>query len=311
MRNTPENFDIDREFDLYELDREIEIDEFFEDETAPEEPTQIYEIPAERDEEAEAEEEAVEAAKEAKARAIRRKKHRKLFLVYGVLAALSAAAVALILASPLFMITSVEVEGNKYYTDEQIINMSSVQIKGNLFLNAQKRKIRQNLKSDPYIKRVSVRRKLPGTIVIKVAEKEQIAALKYGDKYVVIDGDNVVLRVAKLDPEVTVIEGMTIENMEQGKEIEVEEDQLFGDTIDMLEDIREGDLYFKRIVMSKTNIKAYIYDTLLVRGHPRDMTEAIRSGSLRKVLGKLFKQKIDHGTIILGENGYISFSPII
>ncbi|MBR2547228.1 MAG: FtsQ-type POTRA domain-containing protein [Eubacterium sp.] len=252
------------------------------------------------------------APEQAEEEPVKKKKHYKTHFFLKVLLLLIAlAATAAFALSPVFTIRNVEVEGNKFYTDEQIINMSAVETGGNLFTDAQKNKIKKNLKDNLYFRSVRVKRHIPNTLVIEVEEREELAALKYGDKFVVIDEDAVVLRIANLDPEVTEITGLHIMKMEPGAKAKVEENKIFQDTLSTLHTMKEGDLFFKRIEIEDQDITAFIYDMLKVRGNSEELRASIESGTLQKVVNKLMKSDIERGTIILGENGYISFSPAV
>ena len=241
-----------------------------------------------------------------------KKRHRRSYFFLKAFLLLIVAGVTIAFAlSPVFTIKNIEVEGNGFYTDKQIINMSEAKTGGNLFKDAQKNLIKKNLKDNVYFKSVSVRRSIPDTLVIVVEEKNELAAMKYGDKYIVIDDDAEVLRVAKIDPEVTVVTGMKIGKMDIGEKIEVEEKRVLEDTLAILHAMNDGNLFFKRIEVSRTSLDAYIYDMLKVNGTSEQMRQAIEEGSLQKVVNKLLKSKIKRGTIILGDNGYLSFSPAV
>ena len=73
--------------------------------------------------------------------------------------------------------------------------------------------------------------------------------------------------------------------------------------------MKKGDFYFKKIDVSNLIIKAYITDTLVVKGTPTQMKKSIDSGDLQKVVNRLFKNGTKRGTISLGEHNYMSFSP--
>lgn len=283
------------------LDRRALKDELSEEERAAEE---IPEAPEEQ-----AQEEAAEAIPEQEEK--KRKHYKTHFFLKAALLLIALCATAAFACSPVFTIRNIEVEGNRFYTDEQIINMSDAKTGGNLFLNAQKAEIKSNLKDNIYFRTVRVNRRIPATLVIKVEEREELAGVKYGDRYVVIDEDAVVLRIARLDPEVTEITGLTIMKMEPGAEIQVEEKKIFKDALSTLHTMKEGDLFFKRMEIEDQSITAFIYDMLKVKGSSEQLRGAIESGTLQKVVNKLMKSKIKRGTIILGENGYISFSPAV
>ncbi len=241
----------------------------------------------------------------------KRKHYKSHFFLKAALLLIAFAATAAFACSPVFTIKNIVVEGNRFYTDEQIINMSAAETGGNLFLDAQKGKIRKNLGDDLYFKEVKVKRRIPATLVIDVEEREELAGVKYGDRYVVIDEDAMILRVARLDPEVTQITGLKIKKMEPGSEIQVEEERIFRDTLATLHTMKEGDLFFKKIEIEDQTSTAFIYDMLKVRGSSEQLRAAIESGTLQKVVNKLMKNKIRRGTIILGEDNYISFSPAL
>ncbi len=283
------------------LDRRALKDELSEEERAAEE---IQEVPEEQ-----APEEPAEAVPEQEEK--KRKHYKTHFFLKAALLLIALCATAAFACSPVFTIRNIEVEGNRFYTDEQIINMSDAKTGGNLFLNAQKAEIKSNLKDNIYFRTVHVKRRIPATLVRKVEEREELAGVKYGDRYVVIDEDAVVLRIARLDPEVTEITGLTIMKMEPGAEIQVEEKKIFKDALSTLHTMKEGDLFFKRMEIEDQSITAFIYDMLKVKGSSEQLRGAIESGTLQKVVNKLMKSKIKRGTIILGENGYISFSPAV
>lgn len=237
---------------------------------------------------------------------VRKKKNYLLrFLVFvGILA-----AVTLFLSSGFFVIEKIEVQGNVYYNDEEVINISGAQTGGNLFWGAGASEIRDRLGEDPYFAEVRVKRRLPDTLVIEVEERRQTAAIVYGDEYIVIDEQGIVLRKSDVDPKVTLLTGLTVSKMKPGEKIEVEESAILSSTLQMLQVMTDGDIYFKKIDVSKTIIRAYIYDTLLVKGTPRQMKDSIENGNLQKVVNNLFKNDTTRGTISLGNGKYMSFSP--
>lgn len=239
-------------------------------------------------------------------RKVRKKKHYLAkFLIFVVI----CAGVGIFLSSGFFDIKEIKVTGNKYYTDEEVINMADAKTGGNLFWGAGGSQIEDRLLEDSYFSEVKLSRTLPSTITIEVSERKQVAAITYGDKYVVIDEEGIILRKSSVDPKLTLLKGLTISKMNVGEGVAAEEADTLGTTLKMLGTIEEGDIFFKRIDVSQVIIKAYIYDTLLVKGTPKQMMKAIENGDLQKVVNNLFKNKTTRGTINLGDHNYMSFSP--
>lgn len=237
---------------------------------------------------------------------VRKKKH---YLARFLIFVFICIGIGLFLSSDFFSIKKINVTGNRYYTDEEVINMADAQTGGNLFWGAGDGKIKDRLLEDAYFSEVKLKRTLPSTITIEVVERKQVAAIAYGDKYVVIDDEGVVLRKSTINPKLTLLKGLTISKMNVGENVEAEEETVLSTTLNMLGTMEKGDIFFKRIDVSQVTIKAYIYDTLLVKGTPKQMLKAIESGDLQKVINNLFKNDTTRGTINLGNHNYMSFSP--
>ena len=93
--------------------------------------------------------------------------------------------------------------------------------------------MKDRLLTDPYIKTAKVSRKLPDKVVIEVAEREEYASVPYGDSFVIIDREGLVLRQTEVAPALPLLMGMTLTNMEPGTPLKVEETRIFSDTLRM------------------------------------------------------------------------------
>ena len=239
-------------------------------------------------------------------RKVRKKKHYLLrFLVF----VLIVAGIAVFISSDFFALKAVKVEGGKFYNEEQIVNLSQVKKDENIFFGETIRKIPDTLMKNPYFETVKVSRSLPDKIIIKVVERKQFAAVKYGEEYVVIDAEGTVLRVSEEDPKLTTLNGLTISKMTKGEKLEAEEKSALELTLQMLSSMDSGDFFFKKIDFSKAVIKAYINDNFIVKGTPKQIIASIEKGELQKVVNNLLKQDTTRGTISMGDHNYMSFSP--
>ena len=219
------------------------------------------------------------------------------------------AAVGLFLSSSFFDVKTIEVDGNGYYNAEEVKNLAVANTGNNIFWGGDVGRMTDNLLKDPYFAEVNVRRKLPSTLIIEVKERTQTAAIVYGEEYVVIDWEGLVLRRSKVDPKITLLTGLTISKLSLGQKVEAEEQTALKTTLTMLEAMRDGDIYFKRIDVSGIVLRAYIYDTLVVKGTAKQILRALESGDLQKVINNLIKNDTTRGTIHLGEHNYMPFSP--
>ena len=244
-------------------------------------------------------------------RAIKRKKRRIKFVVKLGVFLLIAGAVVFLLKSPFFNVKNFRVEGNSYYTDEEILVMGNCKTGGNIFIGIDTGDIRSRLEKDAYMSSVKVKRVLPDTVKIQLEERKQTAAIVYGEKYVVVDGDGVVLRKTGVMPEITVLKGLTISKLSVGEKVETEEKVLLRQTLQMLSVMEKSNMYFKTIELSEGEIKAHILDNLIFQGTPENIMKAMEKDSLQLVVQELFDRKIERGTIKISGDRTVSFTPKI
>jgi len=235
----------------------------------------------------------------------RKKKHHlfKLIIFIGFVVGLYY-----FLTSSLFDIQQITVENNSYFTEEQIISIAEAKTGENLF-GVSASDMKEKLLAEPYIKNANINRKLPNEIVIVVEERNENAAVPYGNDYIIIDDEGMVLRKSGVEPALTLLQGLTVKNIEPGTPLEVEENAILTDTLEMLRKVKEKELFFKKIDISKITIKAYIYDQLVCEGSPEIIMNNL--DSLKDILYDLYTKGIERGVIKMGSDNYFSFSPLM
>lgn len=239
----------------------------------------------------------------------KKKRKKKNYLLRFLIVVLVVGGVFAFTFSSFFLVENVTADGNYYYSDEEIMHMAGADQGINLIWDVDKSDYADALLESPYFAEVKVKRKLPKTLHFEVKERRQIAAVVYGEDYIVIDKEGTILRKSDIDPKVTLLTGLTVSKLSTGSKLEAEEEVVLETTLNMLDTMENGDIYFKKIDVSKVIIKAYIYDTLIVKGTPKQMTKSIESGDLQKVVNNLLKNDTTRGTISLGNQNYMSFSP--
>lgn len=210
--------------------------------------------------------------------------------------------------SSLFDIQKITIEDNAYYTEEQVIDLAGARTGENLF-EVSLSHMKEKLLADPYMKNVKIKRKLPAEVVIVVEERKEDAAIPYGDNFIIIDNEGMVLRKSEIEPALTLLMGMTVKNMDPGTPLQVEENAMLTDTLKLLQEVKEHELFFKKIDISSIIIKAYIYDQLTCEGTPENIMNNL--DSLQDVLYDLYTKGIERGAIKMGSDEYLSFSPLV
>lgn len=242
-----------------------------------------------------------------KVRKKKKRKKKRYLLKFLVLAAIIT-GLYFFFTSSLFDIQKIAVENNHYYTVEQVISLAGAKTGENLF-EVSLKDMKKKLLADPYIKNVKLKRKLPAQVAIIVEERKEDAAIPYGNRYIIIDGEGMVLRKSEVEPALTLLLGMTVKNMEPGTPLEVEENSALTDTLKLLREVKKHELYFKKIDISSIVIKAYIYDQLICEGTPENILNNL--DSLQEVLYDLYAKGIERGVIKMGSDEYFSFSPLV
>ena len=149
--------------------------------------------------------------------------------VFGKLIVMLAIVAAVVFGVAIFFrVNRVEVQGNKIYSEEQIVKASGVE-KGDNLLMVNKPAIVGNIYASPvlpYVQTVSVGRVLPDTVVIKVQESE-IVGLVTGDTgsswYVNTQGRVLGSSVEQFNGQIVELTGFTITSAKIGDEARASE----------------------------------------------------------------------------------------
>lgn len=238
----------------------------------------------------------------------RKKRMRKRLLPTLLILIAVAAGCFAFAKSAYFNVDSITVANNEYYTDEQIIKLSKVKKKVNIF-SVKRSAVEKLLIADPYIKNAEVSYKLPGTVKIKVVERVERAAVRYDGKYYIIDGSGSVLAVKEDKPDVTRVIKLTVEEGKEGEPLSVKENSMYTKTLNMLNAAGRSTVRFTAVWVIDTSVRAYVYKNMYVRGTPEDIQKCIESGKLEAVLYDLAEKGIRNGMVRIGKDEYCVFSP--
>lgn len=241
----------------------------------------------------------------------KRRRHKRR-LITSIVLVITAITLFILSFTSIFTVDSIEVKGNTHYSAEEIISMGHAVPGKNLIYHPGKKEIKEYLERNPYIKKAEVKRKLPSTLVIEVEERTQLMALKYDDDYLILDREGILLQKSRSKPKLTLIEGNVITKIKLGENLGTENEELLKKSISFVQMMADSDLYYVKVNLSDARTaRAYVYDTLLVRGGYDILMDNMKNGRLHLVLDKLFSDSIRRGTITFTEDGTASFMPII
>ncbi|MBP5236639.1 MAG: FtsQ-type POTRA domain-containing protein [Clostridia bacterium] len=121
----------------------------------------------------------------------KKKKIRNKPLTVFLLAA-AVIIVALILAFVFLRISAVRFEGNRLYSEEELLEASRIRI-GERMYGIDKKEISETIiRNCPYVKSVRITRTLPGTLNVKIEEYDAGFYVEIGDEYYVL-GENLIV----------------------------------------------------------------------------------------------------------------------
>ena len=115
-------------------------------------------------------------------------------LAYG-----SVLAWRFITTSPTFALRAVNVNGADRATESALVKLGGITLGTNLFV-LDTRAIERSISSHPWVKQVSVRRRVPSTLSIEVTEHTPVAMMSLGDLYLVNSEGEPFKRVQASEP---------------------------------------------------------------------------------------------------------------
>ena len=173
----------------------------------------------------------------------RRRKLKKH--IFTVLLALVVMCVGLILVFSLFFkINTITIDGDKVYSDKMVVEKSGIETGENLF-KINEEKLSQKLSNDlPYIKSVTVERKLPDTIIINIQAAKEVGAIATNKGFVLLDETGKVLdkNASILKENVAVINNVKLKEYVEGQKVVLTDEKKTETLIKLFEAIKNADM---------------------------------------------------------------------
>ena len=147
---------------------------------------------------------------------VRMKKNRRGAAKAGLIFLLVIVAALVLMLTPWFNITSIEVTGNEYVEEESIIAAAGINPGENIFrINVKRSK--DAVREIPYIDDVKIYRLLPAKVTIDVTERAETAYISCGDGYMLIDEDGRALEFTNITWGIPEITGIEAEALKEGE----------------------------------------------------------------------------------------------
>lgn len=174
-------------------------------------------------------------------------KRRRILICSGIFVLVLAIGIVLSL-TVLFKTEKIEIEGDEYYYEDQIIAFSGVELQQNIFIAALGSTPQTIIDNLPYIEDAKINFNIPDTIIIKITNAVPAYVIKNGNSYLLISSN-----------------GRILENIDDNK------DKLPELTCDELKSTEVGDY----VSFSDKNIPDIL----------QDISESLRANSVENITG--------------------------
>lgn len=139
---------------------------------------------------------------------IKRVNRKKVFISLFVLLIIVIAGIIYFLTTPMFNITNIEVIGNEKNSVDTYVSLTKIELNSTNIFEVTKNKITKNIKENPYVESVQIKRKLPSTLEINVTERKVSYQAEYNDNYIYLDKQGYVLELNEKKKDTIIIEGL-------------------------------------------------------------------------------------------------------
>ncbi len=139
-------------------------------------------------------------------------------LVVAVSGTVAWAARRHVMSSTRFSVNEIDVTGAHHRTNDDVIRQAGLERGKNVFL-LDLDAARQKILTDPWISDATIARRLPGTILVQVTEREAGALVALGETYLATPSGHVFKKVELGDPmDLPVVTGMNLDTVTDDRE---------------------------------------------------------------------------------------------
>lgn len=194
--------------------------------------------------------------KEEQPRRRRKKKGHRLYALFVIILGLAIIVLALLL---LFHVQKVEIEGNEYCTDGEILEaVQNDRFSGNSLYVAGKYLLGKG-KKPPCLDSMKVGLKTPWTLRVTVEEKQIVGYVYDGQEYAYFDKEGLVVKKDDIYIEgVPCVEGIEVKEIQLYKPLESENSQIFEEILEASDELKKDDLSTNKIICQDSRIYLYI-----------------------------------------------------
>ena len=126
---------------------------------------------------------------------IKRNNKKRLIICFIISILILVACIIFFMTTPQCYITEIKVDGWNKNSEETYISLTKIELNTTNIFTVSKNNIIQNIKENPYVESVQIKREFPGTLHIKVNERTIAYQIQNNGKFVYIDKYGYVLEI--------------------------------------------------------------------------------------------------------------------
>ena len=139
---------------------------------------------------------------------LKKKKKINRIIKVIILLAIIVGGICFALISPLFNIQEIQVTGNEKINSDTVVSLSELSKEQNLF-KFSKTKVRNQIKTNPYIENVTIKRKIPNKVELIVEERKKTFNVEFLNGYAYINNQGYILEISEQKADLPVITGIS------------------------------------------------------------------------------------------------------
>ena len=197
------------------------------------------------------------------AQILKKKKKIKRIVKWTTISLIIIGGIIFALVSPIFNIKDIQVYNNEQISTETIISLSQLKIDQNIF-KFSVNKVKNEIKTNPYIENVQIKRKIPNRIEINVEERQKKYNVQFLNGFAYINNQGYILEISEQKVEgLPVIQGISteVEQIAEGNRLNTEDLEKLGTVIQIMNICKNYELDSKISgidITSKTNYIIYM-----------------------------------------------------
>jgi len=217
------------------------------------------------------------------------KKATIILIVSAVLLALSGIGLVWVLQH--YQVTTVYVEGNVHYTNEQIMDMVMDGRLGDNSLYLSMKYRNKGIDNVPFVQTMDVNILAPDTIKISVYEKALAGYIEHLGRYMYFDKDGIVVEASmERTPGVPQVTGLTFSHVVMHEKLPIDNPEIFEDILDITQLLNKYEIQADKIRFDKSLHKTlYFGEARVSLGSNENIGEKIMK--LKAILPELEGKK--------------------